>query len=184
MAEGVEVPINPQINETANKYFREADPDELKVLKDFIGEKALNFVTEKGIRIDTVGISDLGIKFALEIGDKAVEIRAYEGEKKTVQINFKALKYLGVNEPKKESSEEALAPYLETEKTNLTKETLKFLKFVGNFVLEIDPDCKVIILPSSKRREKIYRRFLNSEEHPNIKIADALENDIKYKKIA
>lgn len=184
MEEGAEITTGSQEYEQPSNRLREADHYELGILKNFIGEKALKFVTEKGIRIDTIGITDIGSKFALELGDKAVEIRAYEGGKKTVQITFKALKYLGVGEPKKESNAEALAPYLETEKTKITKETLKFLKFVGNFVLEIDPGCTVIINPSSKRREEIYRKFFNLEEHPNIKINEAYQIDTKSKKFS
>lgn len=185
MTEGaIETLIPAQVDKLLvpnKKDFREADKLELDILAHSIGVEALQLAKEGG-KIYCLAIGSTTSKFALELGDRVIEIGVLEPQgNPAVRINFKAFKYLSKNTAKKTSDEEDLRPYLETEKTSLTKEKLGFLRFVGSFVLAINQNCKIFIRPSSLRRERIYTKFLNPKHHPNICFLPASQNDTKTK---
>jgi uncharacterized protein with PIN domain len=69
--------------------------------------------------------------------------------------------------------------YFSEVSSKLQEGTLNFLRFGGEFLRKIDKDKNVILSPTSKRRERIYKSFIEKNGLTNVHLEESKDDDLK-----
>jgi hypothetical protein len=158
--------------------FRQLNEDELASLQNLLGADVLTYCKTQETapyKADTKGNlylesmrPELVCDVAVPFGSRSIIISPLRTASKSVQISFAFTEDV-IRSSKQsilEHTEEGNALFTRQE-SELSSDTLRFLRFCKRFVEMIAPDCEILIKQFDEQRSRIYKKAL--AKMPNVK---------------